>query len=210
MSESEKRPSEGTECPALQEARKSHREILDEWMLADPSRPLYTAVRACFIEKFVQLYVRIEATTSVEVQPDPSKVAAAEAPDLKCLEKDCMWLANLLFNRSNLWAVRDWQRPDWRKPAILKFLARSLERKQAGRPATKLRMAMEAKEMRLADQDHWTWPAITEALCKCGKRPHTIKCQDNIRREIIHLEKGLSEVGCSAHLGKTSPVSPMR
>jgi hypothetical protein len=96
----------------------------------------------------------------------------------------------LLFPRSNVWAVRD-----WRKPPVLKFLLRMLARPRGGRPATKQQAAIRAKEMRLTDPKRWKWPKITTALCDCGK-DHTILCQDNLRREVLHLEKTLRGLGC--------------
>ena len=108
------------------------------------------------------------------------KGAFVSGDKLDRLDKESMQLAGLFFNRSNLWAVRD-----FRKPPILKFLLRAIRYTQGGRPATKLHIAVLAKEMKIADSKKWTWPKITAELCDCRK-DHTIHCQDNLRREVLH------------------------
>ena len=174
-------PRRGKRPKAL--PRKSllrERKILKELISADRSRRVYTSVRTLFIDKFPQLYLQL--------QEEHPTVGASE---LTRLDKECMWLAGLLFNKSNLWAARD-----WRQPPILKFLWRAIRRARGGRPATKQQAAMQAKEMKLIDPKRWTWPKITAALCDCG-REHDIRCQDNLRREVLHFEKALRALGCS-------------
>jgi hypothetical protein len=171
------------------------RQILEEAIPCDPTRPVYTAIRAVFIEKFVQFYVLMCETKAPEDSGARGTVAAETVspggPELTRLDKECMQLAGLLFKRSNLWAGRD-----WRKPPILKLLLRAIRYTRGGRPPTKLHIAVQAKEMKLADSKRWTWQKITAALCDCGK-DHTIRCQDNLRREVLHLEKTLRQFGCS-------------
>ena len=75
-------------------------------------------------------------------------------------------------------------------------IVKRIGRRPPGRPATKRRIAVQAKEMRLTDSKRWKWQEITRALCDCGKE-HTIRCQDNLRREVLHLEKTLQKFGCS-------------
>jgi hypothetical protein len=163
------------------------RGILDAWISSDPSRPVYTAIRTAFIERFAEYHKLLTETVSKS-----SRKGAFVSPDkLNRLDKECMQLAGLLFTGSNLWAGRD-----WRKPPILKFLLRAIGRTRGGRPATKIRVAVQAKEMRLADPTRWTWQKITAALCDCGE-DHGIKCRDNIRREVLHLEKILRKFGCT-------------
>jgi hypothetical protein len=110
-------------------------------------------------------------------------------PGLVEMDKDCTKLAGLLFSRSNVWAAQD-----LRKPPILKFLLRCIQRNKTGRPLTKLAVAAQAKELKLAAPKRWTWPELTANFCDCGKT-HTISCQDNLRREILHLEKLLERCG---------------
>jgi hypothetical protein len=69
-------------------------------------------------------------------------------------------------------------------------------KRRKGRPGTKRAIAIRAKELKVADAKHWTWPKITAALCDCGRSEHTIRCQDNLRREVAHLEKALTKCGC--------------
>jgi hypothetical protein len=163
------------------------RKILDDWMPSDPNRPVYTAIRTKFIEKFAEYYVLLREAASAHPHQDLS----ISVGKLGRLDRESMQLAGLLFNRSNLWVGRD-----WRKPPILKFLLRALKRTPGGRPPTKLRVAVTAKEMRLSNPKRWTWPKITAALCNCGQ-DHTIRCQDNLRREVLHLEKMMSKLGIS-------------
>jgi hypothetical protein len=191
------------------EVLATEREILEKWIPLDPNRPVYTAIRTVFVEKFAQFYLLVCETTAVEgsqVRGPVSRERASKAAfTLKSLDKECTQLAGLLFNRLNLWATQD-----WRKPPILKFLLRTIQRTSGGRPATKQQVAVQAKEMRLADPKRWTWPKITAALCDCGQQ-HTIHCQDNLRREVLHLEKLLRKCGVpSLTWDKPADVSPMR
>ena len=161
------------------------REILDAWIPSDPAHPVHTAIRAAFIDRFALYYQGLN-----EVTKSRQNEASISPDELDRLDKECMQLAGLIFDRSNLWVARD-----WRHPAIVKFLVRALRRTRPGRPATKQQVAIQAKEMRLIDPKHWTWPKITAALCDCGK-DHTIRCQDNLRREVLHLEKTMKKCGC--------------
>jgi hypothetical protein len=169
------------------------RKILEEWIPLAPSRPVYTAIRTAFIERFAEYYKLLTETVSNSGRKEPP-VSPQKLADL---DKECMKLAGLLFSRSNVWAARD-----WRKPSIVKFLLRDLARTRGGRPATKLTFAMQAKEMKLSDPKKWTWPKITAALCDCGKA-HDIRCQDNLRREVLHLERTMRKLGCTVAMGKT-------
>jgi hypothetical protein len=78
-------------------------------------------------------------------------------------------------------------------------VVKRIGRKKAGRPATKRQIAIRAKEMRLRDAKRWKWSELTAELCDCGKdfNDHDIRCQDNLRREVLHLEKTLRKFGCS-------------
>jgi hypothetical protein len=160
----------------------AERRILHALIRSEPNRPIYSAIRSTFIDKYVRLYVLIVKTTK--------GVPRTSSEELNQLDKDCNRLGQLLFTTSNLWAARAWQ-----KPPILKFLIRDFGRKRGGRPTTKQQMAIQAMEMRLIAPKRWTWPKIAAALCDCGKE-HTIQCQDNIRREIQHLNNFLKSLGC--------------
>lgn len=173
------------------------REILDAWIPSDPARPVYTALRIAFIERFAHYHQLLTETVS----KGPQKGTLATRDKLDRLDKESMQLAGLFVTRSNLWVVRD-----WRQPPILKFLLRAMKYTRGGRPATKLHIAVQAKEMRLADPKRWTWPKIIAALCDCGEE-HTIRCQDNLRREVLHLKKLMSKLRCpiSARPGGNTP-----
>ena len=106
------------------------------------------------------------------------------------MHKDCTTLAGLLFSRSNVWAARD-----WRKPPILKFLLRNLARGKAGRPLTRLRVAAQAKELRMGDPKRWKWKNMADKFCNCEGKEHSISCRENLRREVLHLEKLLKRCG---------------
>jgi len=163
------------------QALVKERVILEGWINSDLSRPVYTAIRSAFIEKFVRYYVLLSKMT-MRGSGSPGKLAQ--------LDKECAQLAGLLFSRANLWVARD-----WRKPPIVKFLLRDLRRTRQGRPPTKQQVAVAAKEMRLLDPKRWKWRKITSVLCDCGKE-HNVKCQDNLRRQVLHLERTLKNVGC--------------
>jgi hypothetical protein len=169
----------------------TERKVLDEWIPADTCRPVYSAIRNAFIEQFSVLYVLLmEKTRNTMPEPMP--------PELTQLDKNCTTLAGLLFSRSNVWAARD-----WRKPPILKFLLRCLGRSKGGRPLTRLGIAAQAEELRVADPKRWKWPQLTAKFCDCGKSEHPISCRDNLRREVLHLEKLLRSCGHSVKPRKT-------
>jgi hypothetical protein len=163
------------------------RQALEEWIPTDPMRPVYTAIRAAFIEKFAEYHGLLGKTVSDRSIGRKGRIG----PRLAILEKQSMKLAALLFTRANLWVARD----SWRKKPIVKFLLRAIRRSPGGRPVSRLRVAVTAKEMRLAEPKKWTWPKITSQLCDCGKE-HTIRCQDNLRREVLHLKKMMKSSGC--------------
>jgi len=173
------------------ESLAAEREILDSWIPADFTRPVYSAIRNAFIEHFSLLYLVLVEKGS---NPGPEVTPA----ELKQLDKNCRTLGGLLFPRSNVWAARD-----SRKSPILKFLLRCLQRKKGGRPLTKLRNAAQAKELRMADPKRWKWKDLTEKFCGCGKKEHSISCQDNLRREVLHLDKLLKSCGHTVETGKT-------
>jgi hypothetical protein len=180
----------------------AQREILDEWIQKDPDRPVYSAIRKCFVEKFARFYIFVMEPA----HKAPSKLRSSVGQtvqkarsELKQLDRECMTLAGLLFSHSNLWAARD-----WRQPSIIKFLLRSIRRGRGGRPLTRLGIAVQVKELRLADGKCWKWPVLTDKFCDCGSAEHGIRCQDNLRREVLHLERFLRRCGCAiAESGKT-------
>jgi len=164
------------------ESLTAEREILDSLIQADTNRPVFSAIRSAFVEQFSLLYVLLrDKARNPLLEGTPAELVE--------LDKDCTKLAGLLFSRSNVWAAKD-----WRKPPIVKFLLRCVERDKIGRPLTKLGIAAQAKELRLADSKRWTWPELATKFCDCGKT-HSISCQDNLRREILHLEKLLERCG---------------
>lgn len=178
-----------TRVSAVNLARE--RDVLDQWIPTDPTRPVYSALRDAFIEQFSVLYLLL-------MEGPRKSVVEAMPPGLAQLDKDCTKLAGLLFLRSNVWAARNWQ-----KPPVLKFLLRCLQRSKVGRPLTRLGIAVQAKELRLADPKRWKWEALTAKFCDCRKREHSISCQDNLRREVLHLEKLLKSCGHPVEPRKT-------
>jgi hypothetical protein len=181
-------------------ARAEDREILEAWIPEDHSRPVYAAIRTRFIDSYARYYKLLTEGVSNRYR----KETAASSEQRARLDSDWTQLAELLFSSSNLWALRD-----WRKPPILKFLLRAIGRTRGGRPATKRQAAIQAMEMKLTDPKRWTWPKIASALCDCGKS-HDVRCQDNLRREVLHLRKTLRKCGCRLTWEKPPRVSPMR
>jgi hypothetical protein len=62
-----------------------------------------------------------------------------------------------------------------------------------GRPVTKRRTAVEALELRLADQAKWSWARLAREFCGCGSSLHSHKCQEAIRKEVGHLQSLLKK-----------------
>ena len=175
------------------------REVLDSWIHADSARPVYSAIRSAFIEQFSLLYMLLsektrrscEAYKKEHAEPARRLVLPESMPsEWVQLDKDCTTLTGLLFNRSNVWAAQDWQ-----KPPILKFLLRCLKRNKAGRPLTRLGIAVQVKELRIADSKRWKWEELADKFCDCKKKEHSISCQTNLRRQVLHLENLLKRCG---------------
>ena len=64
---------------------------------------------------------------------------------------------------------------------------RQLQKKPRKRPVTKRQVAVSALELRLSDTTKWTWNRLAQKFCTCGA-PHEFRCQDNLRREVRHLQ----------------------
>jgi hypothetical protein len=168
----------------------AERAVLDAWIPAVPKRPIYSAIRNAFIEHFSVLYVFLTATPLDSV---PETIR----PEVVQLNKNCTTLTGLLFSRPNVWAARD-----WRKPPIVKYLLRCVQRSKGGRPLTRLGIAAKVKELKVADSKRWTWPELVDKFCDCRRKEHSISCQDNLRREVLHLEKLLKSCGYPVETGK--------
>jgi hypothetical protein len=62
-----------------------------------------------------------------------------------------------------------------------------------GAPVTQRETAIRALELRLKDQTAWPWSRLAIELCKCGAVNHGSRCQQNLRREVLHLKKLMAE-----------------
>jgi hypothetical protein len=159
------------------------RESLEAWLPLYSSRPIQTAIRCRFIETYAGYYALV---TDVG-----AKASATRTKRHVRFDKQWTLLATFLFSSAKPRAGRD-----WRNPPIVNFLLRHLGRPREGRPTTKRCIAVQAMEMKLEDPKRWTWPKITSVLCDCDKNNHDIACQDNLRREILHVRKLLRDCGC--------------
>jgi hypothetical protein len=168
--------------------------LLSSSIRVDETRPVYSAIRNAFIDRFARYYVWLTTTPMVE-EVSPSKLG----------EMELSWkpLVSMLFERSSLWHVRD-----WRHPKIVNCFRRHLARPWNGRPATKVKFAIQAMELRLLDPDKWTWSKVVEKLCDCGK-VHTDPCGDNLRRDIVQVEQTLRRLGIEFDPAETPHISPM-
>jgi len=191
----------------LTPAVAAERKTLDTWVPSDPERPLYTAIRAAFIEKFAGLYVLLSATTSVssrKVGSVPHKKLPDVAAEITRLDRESTRLAEMLFPGPSLPSVaraREWAAQigirNWRDPSIVKFLRRILKRWRTprGRPATLQSVGLRALELRLVDRQRWSWNALARELCNCGSLEHGFRCRENLRREVLLLTKSLRALG---------------
>jgi hypothetical protein len=193
--------------------------LLNSLIKVDETRPIYTAIRNAFIDRFARYYVCLKTTLKVlphkesetivesifEPAPAMPESSVQEIAPSKLDEMESSWkpLVSMLFDRSSLWAVRDWKQPE-----IVKYLRRHLARPWHGRPATTVKFAIQAKELRLLDPDKWTWSKIVEKLCHCGKA-HTDACGDNLRRDILQVETTLRRLGIDFEPRKRADLSPV-
>jgi hypothetical protein len=193
--------------------------LLGSSIWVDDTRPVYTAIRNAFVDRFARYYVSLKTTlkvlprkeseTSVGNTFEPTAPAVEssvqEISSSKLDELESSWkpLVSMLFDRSSLWAVRDWKQSE-----VVKYLRRYLARPWNGRPATKVKFAIQAMELRLLDPDKWSWSKIVEKLCDCGK-VHTDACGDNLRRDRMQVEQTLRRLGIDFDCGKPPHISPM-
>jgi len=181
--------------------------ILDMWVPSDLDRPLYTLIRAAFIEKFARYYVLMTESTSVGTRKShalPMEELAGVAAEIRRLDRNSTQLAEMLFPAANLPAVaraREWAAqmgiPNWREPNIVKFLRRVLRRwgTRRGRPATLQGVGLRALELRISDRQRPSWNALARELCNCGSAEHDFRCRENLRREVLLLRRSLRALG---------------
>jgi len=171
----------------------------------DPSRPVLSALsRACAANwsVFLAIVMEVSSAGSESAQKLHEAVVVDRMQDaLQYLQNACELLRWIRPNTPALSVAATLQMADLlRKSGCSENEAhaalKKIGRKSVGRPGTKRQMAIRAKEMKLADPKRWTWPKVTAALCGCG-RSHDIRCQDNLRREIQHLDKVLKKFGCA-------------
>jgi hypothetical protein len=62
-----------------------------------------------------------------------------------------------------------------------------------GAPATQREIAIRALELRLSEQTAWPWSRLATKLCRCPAMSHGSRCQQNLRREVLHLKRLLAE-----------------
>jgi len=191
----------------LTTAHAAERKILDTWVPTDPERPLYTAIRSAFVEKFAGLYVLLNETTSDSSRKRGS-IARENLPDIAAditrLDRESTRLAEMLFPAPSLPSVaraREWAAQmgvrNWRDPSIVKFLRRVLRRWSTarGRPATLQSVGLHALDLRLVDHKRWSWNALARELCNCDSLEHGFRCRENLRREVLLLKKSLRALG---------------
>ena len=173
---------------------------------SDPTRPVYTAIRAAFVERFTKYYILATETVfkvrekKFDAHPEELSMVASE---IVRLEDEYTKLAVLLFpagESSLAIRARQWDaqmgKGDWFDPAIVKLLRRNLRRWRPGRgrPAKLQPVGLRALELRLIDRKRWSWNALPNELCRCGAEKHGFKCRENIRREVYLLKETLESL----------------
>jgi len=193
--------------PERQEhASLAERKYLEARLPREPSRPVYTAIRAAFIGRFARYYALLTKTVSKSVENRfsgrPEKLSK-DAYEIEKLDRECTKLAALLFPtgkgplvlRARQWDAQMGKR-EWRDEEIVKFLRRSLRRWRParGQPATLQPVGLRALELRIVDQKRWSWNALPKELCRCGADQHSFRCRENIRREVYLLKEVLADL----------------
>lgn len=175
----------------------SEQKDLDARLTQDLSRPVYSAIRTCFISKFAQYHALLKKATAARMRGSVSpRTLATTESKLDRLDGECIQLAELLFPDADIplgLRARRWEAMfgsrDWRDPEILKSLRRILRRWKArrGRPATLRSIALRALDLQSSDRKHWTWKTLAEKLCNCGATDHGFGCREKLRREALLL-----------------------
>lgn len=191
----------------LNQALLSDREHLERRLPRESGRPVYTAIRAAFIDRFARYYALLTETVAKSVENRssvrPERLSKA-AVKIEKLDRECTKLVTLLFPitegpmaiRARRWDSQLGKR-DWKDPEIVKTLRRNLRRWKAGRgqPAILQPIGLRALEMRIVDLKRWSWNAIPRELCRCGAAQHRFQCRQNIRREVYLLKDVLNSLG---------------
>jgi hypothetical protein len=170
------------------QASAKEQKILDGWIRQDFSRPYYMAIRAAFIERFVQWY-------KIDISSDEIEAASEK----KRLEQEWTELARLLSPYPPTSGRHDWRELPT-EPQIVRVLRHvwrlAADRKPRGRPPSQLRrLAVQALDLQRIDRERWKWRALTKHLCNCGSMEHSPKCQKNFKREALLLKQSLRTLG---------------
>ena len=170
----------------------------------DPTRPVLSALSRAFLENYNAFRTTVTKASDLDTQ-SPGKIDVGrmvrlleEAHGFLTRAKELMdWIypsVSALSLENGMQIANRMQQADFPREWV-QAVIKGIGRKKAGRPSTKRCVAIQAKELKLTDPKRWSWPKITAVLCDCGK-DHDIRCQNNLRREVLHLEKIMRECGC--------------
>jgi len=145
-------------------------ETLAAWILSDPTRPWYDAVRNAFIQRFAEWYLRAGG-------------GASDTTD--DVEKQWRMLGGLLFRDPPTTRNHDWRNLQT-QPQIVRVLRHvwraTSDQASKGRPRSDLRrLAIQALDLRHVDPEQWTWGELARHfdIYRCTEAGHGPDCQKN-------------------------------
>ena len=176
--------------------------------------PTLRCLSECCLRKFIE-FNELVGSTSREAPTLSESQLATRGRKIAEIAKEWGQLISLIFPSverlsidKGMYIANLMRQESFASEEVEQVLKR-IGKKAAGRPASRRAIAIRARDMWIADSKR-SWPEITRALCACGKG-HTIKCQDNIRRQKLHLEKSMKRLGCDCRMReKPHRVFPMR
>lgn len=189
----------GNEAKAFDKSSNPLRAV---WV-ADPKRPIYSALLEAALQRFDQLFNgsiihRMEHAKNVEEAREIcSELIALAQEATEILE----WLSphtplplDLAIQVAEVFRKPNLPEEVWRG------IIRRAERRERGRPITKRLIAIQALELKLFDGKKWTHQRIAQKLCDCGNEIHDKKCSESIRQSVLGLKRILKKYCSDLHL----------
>lgn len=173
-----------------------YREAMRSKFPPDPLHPIRTRLREAYFDRAARV-------VDAEFEFLQGMGDASQTPQLerfKCLLDEVNELAGWVFDpitpeeHDRLSGVQ----ADFLQRFGLSFLEAKeyMERtssSQRGRPVSKREVAVNAKELKMADPRQ-SWTTVARRLCTCG-RAHTPDCKERIRQGVMELDKILIKYG---------------
>ncbi len=158
------------------------------------SRKAYTVVREIYLTLADSWWNRLVDIIELRLSKEDQAKLLVEATRIqKELLEIETWLrkpdAPLSLN-AGLKMIENSSSVLWQR-TVLKQIGK---RKQAGQPASKRYVAVQALDLKCA-YPHTSLMEVTKLICPCGQQEHLHKCREQIRQQVMKLVKFLREHG---------------